>query len=180
MYSPIAHAHQEELERFQSSCLRIVLGARRNTPRQILNNECSASSLSSRREDSVLRTYMKILALPARNPLRVALNNWKRITRPYEVAMGDKTPRSFFYVAEQTYQKYFHAPIPSEPLPNMSFPFPLPPWNAFYSAPNKTDVLKDFRRTLRGKTRAAQMFDLNSARSTFWYCSHHLQSEGIG
>ena len=54
-----------------------------------------------------------------------------------------------------------------------SFPVPLPPWNAFYSAPNKVDVLKHFRRTLREKTRAAQMFDLNSARSTFWYCTHH-------
>ena len=63
-------------------------GTRRNTLQQILNNECSASALSSRREGSVLQTYMKVLALPATNPLRVALNNRKPITRPYEVAMA--------------------------------------------------------------------------------------------
>ena len=44
-YSPIAKNHQLELQRLQTSCLKIVFGARRNTPALILNNESSTSSL---------------------------------------------------------------------------------------------------------------------------------------
>ena len=173
VYSPIAECHQKELERFQSSCLRLVLGARKNTPAQILNNECSASSLSSRRDDAVLRTYMKILALPITNPLRVSLQKWRQTTRSYELTTIGNTPRSFFFVAERTYMKYFHAPLPRAPAPNMSFPVATPPWNSFYMPPNKVDILKDFRRSLRKKSRVFQMVELNSARSTFWYCQNH-------
>ena len=173
VYSPIAKSHQLELERFQSSCLRVVLGARKNTPVEILNNEASTSSLSSRRDAAVLRTYMKILALPITNPLRESLRKWQQTTRPYEIATGCSTPRSFFFVAEQTYSKYFYVAPPRTPAINMSFPIPVPPWNIFYKAANKVDILKEFRRTLRQKSRVSQMVKLNSARSTFWYCQHH-------
>ena len=55
----------------------------------------------------------------------------------------------------------------------MSFPISVPPWNIFYKAPNKVDILKDFRQTIRKKSRVNQMVELNSARSTFWYCQNH-------
>ena len=173
VYSPIAKSHQLELERLQSSCLKIVLGARRNTPALILNNESSTSSLSSRRDDTVLRTFMRILALPITNPLRESLSSWREFTRPYEVAAGGSAPRSFFFVAEQTYFKYFQVPLPRAPAKDMSFPIPVAPWSIFYKAPNKADILKDFRQTVRKKTRVNQMVELNSARSTFWYCQNH-------
>ena len=173
VYSPLAQCHQRDLEIFQASCLRIVLGARRNTPVAILNNESSTSSLSSRRDDTVLRTYMRILALPKTNPLRMCLEKWWRDTRPYELFAGDSTPRSFFFVAYQTHLKYFHVPPPRESAPDMTFPAPLPPWNIFYCAPNKFDILKHFRQKFRKTSRTRQMVELNTARSTFWYCQHH-------
>ena len=173
VYSPIAECHQRELESFQASCLRVVLGARRNTPIVILCNESSTSLLASRRDDAVLRVYMKILALPVTNPLRACLKQWQRTTRPYELTTSDATPRSFYFVAEQTYSKYFGT-LPRREAPlNITFQAPLPAWSLFYKAPNELDILKEFRRSLRKKTRDAQIVALNSACSTFRYCQHH-------
>ena len=174
VYSPIGVSKQEELERFQSSCLRIVLGARRNTPKEILNNESGSSSLSSRRDDAVLRCYFRILALPPSNPLRICLNNWWQNTLPHELAASEHSPRSFFFIAYTTYSKYFHEPLPCQPAPSMTFPVSLPPWNVYYVPPNRVDILRDFRQDFRSKRRTHQMVALNSARSAFWYCQHHM------
>ena len=65
--------------------------------------------------------------------------------------MCDKSPRSFFYVAEQTHLKYFRTDPPRKPAPTESFQVPVAAWSIFYTAPNKVDILKEFRQTLRWK-----------------------------
>ena len=76
VYVAISTNDQAALERFQSSCLRLILYARDNTPAVILDNEFSTSSLSYRRDDIVLCTCKKILAFSQSHPLRVSLDRW--------------------------------------------------------------------------------------------------------
>ena len=49
VYCSFAPTHAQSLERVQSMCLRTILGALKCTPPEILQNECSASSLAVRR-----------------------------------------------------------------------------------------------------------------------------------
>ena len=176
VYCTLSAQQKGELEALQNSCLRLILFSRANTPGVILQNECSTSSLESRREDIVIRTYCKILAFPRDHPLRECLEAWWRNDRPNELATSGHRPRSFFGVAFHLHIKYFGEPPPRKPPPALKHLVPLPPWDALHIPANKIDLLKDFRCNLRQLRRTEQMRDLMSARAAFDYCGHHPAS----
>ena len=173
VYSAISKNDQAALERFQSSCLRLILYARDNTPAIILNNECSTSSLSYRRDDIVLRTYMKILAFPQSHPLRVSLQNWWTGYKNSELPELGHRPRSFFGVAFDTHRRFFGTPPPRLPPDWCHYQRQLPPFVPFHMPANSFDIFSEFRCTLRDTRRTYQFFDLSECRAAFWYMTLH-------
>ena len=173
VYAALSHADQLELEKFQSSCLRLILYARDNTPAVILNNECSTLSLAYRRDDIVLRTYMKVLAFPQTHPLRVSLEHWWKDYRRSELTELGHCPRSFFGVAFETHRRFFFAPPPREPPEWCFYRRQLPPYVPFHKPANSFDIFSDFRCTVRDARRDSQYYDLLASRAAFWYTHLH-------
>ena len=173
VYAPIAPYLTRRLERVQSACLRTILGARKNTPAAIVNNECSVSSLASRRDQAVLRMYFKILAFREAHPLRKALKTWLMQDRMFEAM--NSSPMSFFGAAYEAHLRVLKFPAPAQVL-GLVNPAPLPPWNRFHMPHKQIDVQAPFRRKIRASVREAQMSHLRSLRSATQYAHWHPTS----
>ena len=170
VYSTVAPYWARRLERIQNACLRTILGARENTPAEIVNNEAGVSSLQSRREQSVLRMYYKVLAKHETHPLRRALSKWWSFERIRESL--SPRPRSFFGVVVESHLRVLQRPAPQK-APGLANPVPLPPWNPFHIPHKKIDVQQQHRREIRKGIRVQQMMKLRARRATKQYVHWH-------
>ena len=171
VYCTFARTHAKRLERAQAHCLRTILGARQSTPHAVLQNECSVSSLESRRSKAAIIKYAKILSLPRSHPLRSLLHRWWHKERERET----QTPRppTFFEFASREHQRFFGYRPPEELVSSSANPVSLPPWNLLYTPANKIDVHALFRRRLRERVRAAQMVEFRASPPAAWYNALH-------
>ena len=170
VYCAIAPYLSRRLEAVQSSCLRSILGARSNTPAAIVNNECSVSSLASRRSQTVLRSYYKILAFRSGHPLRDTLAQWDAQDRELELLSA--RPTTFYGVAHEVHMAVLHTAAPTE-VAGLTNPVPLPPWSPFHIPHKRFDIHQTMRRRIRATIRAQQMTHMRSQRSTIQYVHWH-------
>ena len=171
VYCTFARTHAKRLERAQAHCLRIILGVRQSTPHAVLQNECSVSSLESRRSKAALLKYAKILSLPRSHPLRSLLHRWwyQESEREREAPR----PATFFEFATREHLRLCRCRPPQELAPSSANPVSLPPWSSLYTPANKVDVHALFRRRLRECIRAAQMVELRATPSAARYNELH-------
>jgi len=171
IYGTFAPTHAQALERVQALCLRIILGATKSTPHVILQNEASVSSLSSRRRQQCLLTFVKVLALPPRHVLRDALRAWWARDVGFEGIL--LSPRTFFGSAFHFHHQLFGCVPPRELPCGYSNPVSLPPWSSLYVPPRRIDLHMQFRRHLRESTRRLQLANVLRAPASSWYSSMH-------
>ena len=171
IYGTFSDTHAHELEKVQALCLRIILGASKYTPHILLQNEASVSSLSSRRTQQCLMTFMKVMSLPSSHSLQETLRQWWRRDVGFEGPL--LRPRTFFGTALHSHFALFGCAPPKELPIQFKNPFSLPPWSSVYTPPKKVDVHMDFSRCLRDRTRMLQLRELRESHKADWYNSMH-------
>jgi len=173
VFCTIAPSNARRLEQVQSACLRSILGARKNTPAVIVNNECGVSSLATRRSQAVLRTFYKILAMSDSHPLRVQLAEWMESDRIFEAI--EVRPLSYFGAVVDTHQCVLKSLAPAT-LPGFRNVAPLPPWNHFHLDFKLFDVQRGFRISIRHAIRGGQMLSLRATAAASQYVHWHPSS----
>uniref|UniRef100_A0A6A7FT79 RNA-directed DNA polymerase from mobile element jockey n=1 Tax=Hirondellea gigas TaxID=1518452 RepID=A0A6A7FT79_9CRUS len=179
LFHSISTSSSLMLERVQASALRIITGATRNTPHEILNMECGISSLRLRRDQSILRKLNKIQALPADSLLRDSLTSWWFNDRSFE-PINTKRPcpsdvptksetRSFFGCAYQAHQQLLEC-HPNQTFPLISNPNFHPPWRV---NPIDINYHQDFRSILRKALRRFQALDYTNSDTCQFFKSLH-------
>ena len=159
----------EKLESLQSSALRAILGASRNTPAIILTTECAVSPLRVRRDIDVLNKLKKIQSLPPWHSLKLSFEKWKKLISPYERVGERTTGYSFFGYAISTYSKVLGQDYALEPLKLLPIK-PRLPWYPERENPlMEHDFISEFKTKVTSSFRLFEQKQHQESKSNTHY-----------